>query len=104
MEYAVVETGGKQYRVEAGLVIQVERLPQATDEQLELERVLLVAKDDEVQIGRPLVDGAMVRATVLGETRTKKRLAMKYRAKQRYRRKYGHRQTYTLLRIDEIVV
>jgi large subunit ribosomal protein L21 len=102
MGYAVVETGGKQYRVEEGQVLQVEQLPQSAGEKLELDRVLLVANGEDVLIGRPLVDGARVRATVLGERKAPKRLTMKYRAKEHYRRKLGHRQTYTVLRIDEI--
>jgi len=103
MVYAVVETGGKQYRVEEGQVIKVERLPQSTGDELELDRVLLVAKGEDVLVGRPLVEGARVRATVVGEGKNKKRVVMKFRPKQRYRRKLGHRQPYTLLRIEEIV-
>ncbi|MGQ9584017.1 MAG: 50S ribosomal protein L21 [Anaerolineae bacterium] len=103
MAYAVIETGGKQYRVQEGQVLKVERLPQETGEALELDRVLLVSKEGDVRIGRPLVEGARVRATVVGEGKNRKRLTMKYRPKQRYRRKLGHRQPYTLLRIEEIV-
>ncbi len=103
MTYAVVETGGKQYRVTEGQTLRVERLPLAVGEEVELDRVLLVSKGGEVLVGRPLVEGARVRATVVGEGKHKKRLVMKYRPKQRYRRKLGHRQPYTLLRIQEIV-
>jgi len=104
MAYAVVETGGKQYRVQEGQVIKVERLPQSAGEELELDRVLLVAGEEDVLIGRPLLEGARVRATVVGEGKNKKRVVMKYRARQGYRRKLGHRQPYTLLRIEEILV
>lgn len=103
MTYAVVEAGGKQYRVTEGQTLKVERMPQSIGEEVELDRVLLVSKGDEVLVGRPLVEGARVRATVVGAGKHKKRLVMKFRPKQRYRRKLGHRQPYTLLRIDEIV-
>lgn len=102
MTYAVVETGGKQYRVTEGQTLRVERMPLAVGEEVELDRVLLVSKGGEVLVGRPLVEGARVRATVVGVGKHKKRLVMKYRPKQRYRRKLGHRQPYTLLRIQEI--
>lgn len=103
MTYAVVETGGKQYCVTEGQTLRVERMPLAVGEEVELDRVLLVSKGGEVLVGRPLVEGARVRATVVGVGKHKKRLVMKYRPKQRYRRKLGHRQPYTLLRIQEIV-
>jgi len=104
MAYAVVETGGKQYRVQEGQVVKVERLPQSAGEELELDRVLLVAGEKDLLIGRPLLEGARVRATVVGEGKNKKRVVMKFRPRQRYRRKLGHRQPYTLLRIEEILV
>lgn len=103
MTYAVVETGGKQYRVTEGQTLRVERMPLAVGEEVELDRVLLVSRGGEVLVGRPLVEGARVRATVVGVGKHKKRLVMKYRPKQRYRRKLGHRQPHTLLRIQEIV-
>ncbi|NJL92590.1 MAG: 50S ribosomal protein L21 [Anaerolineae bacterium] len=103
--YAVVRTGGRQYRAEPGAVIDVERLPVEEGSSLELDEVLLVAPDGgDVMIGKPLVAGARVRATCLAQYRARKILVFKYVPKQRYRKRRGHRQYYTRLRIDEIVV
>ncbi|NLG52282.1 MAG: 50S ribosomal protein L21 [Chloroflexi bacterium] len=100
--YAVVETGGKQYKVTVGETIDVERLKADIGETVELDRVLMVADGEQVQVGSPVVDGASVSATVVDHDRARKVIVFKYRAKQRYRRKTGHRQDYTRLRIDEI--
>jgi len=102
--YAVIESGGKQYRVEKGALVQVERLQAEPGAQVTLDRVLLVADDATVTVGTPVVPGAAVRATVLGHGRGKKIVVVKYKAKAHYRRKQGHRQGYTRLRIDEITV
>ncbi len=101
--YAVVKTGGKQYRVSPGDTIEVELLPYEVGEQIELEQVLLVANGSGTKIGRPLVEGAKVKATVTRQTKGPKVIIFKYRASKRYRRKRGHRQNYTRLRVDEIV-
>jgi large subunit ribosomal protein L21 len=101
--YVVIKTGGKQYRVSAGDSIDVERLPYDVGEQIELDQVLLVANDPGSRIGQPLVDGAMVKATVTRQARGRKVIVFKFRPRNRYRRKRGHRQHYTRLRIDEIV-
>lgn len=101
--YAIVETGGKQYRVSPGQTVAVDRLPAAEGETVELSRVLLVAEGDSAIIGTPTVDGAKVTATCLGERKGDKIIVFKYKAKTRYRRKKGHRQLYTMLRIDNIV-
>jgi large subunit ribosomal protein L21 len=101
--YAVVKTGGKQYRVSPGDSIDVEKLPYEVGERVELDQVLLVAHDSDAQIGQPLVDGAKVRATVTRQAKGRKVIIFKYRPSKRYRRKKGHRQQYTRLRIDEIV-
>jgi large subunit ribosomal protein L21 len=100
--YAVVETGGKQYKVTVGEMIEVERLPAAQGERVELDRVLLVSDDGQVRIGQPVLDDAKVAARVVGHGRSRKVLVFKYRAKERYRRKVGHRQDYTRLRIEAI--
>ncbi len=102
--YAVVETGGKQYRVTVGQTIEVEKLPFAVGERVELDKVLLVADGDEVKVGQPTVKGAKVLATVVEHGKGKKIIVFKYKPKERYRRKKGHRQAYTRLRIEEIVV
>lgn len=101
--YAVVRVGGRQYRTEPGAQFLVERLPVSAGEQLTLDQVLLVGEGDQVQIGRPLVAGAVVKATVMAHEKGPKIRIFKYRPKERYRRRAGHRQTYTRLRVDEIV-
>ena len=101
--YAVVKTGGKQYRVSPGDSVEVEKLPYEVGQQIELDQVLLVANGAGAQIGQPLVDGAKVKATVTRQTKGRKLVIFKYRPSKRYRRKKGHRQNYTRLRIDEII-
>ncbi|MBM4429282.1 MAG: 50S ribosomal protein L21 [Chloroflexi bacterium] len=100
--YAVVESGGKQYKVSVGETISVERLPAQPGETVTLDKVLLVADGDEVKVGKPTVSGAAVSATVVQHGLAKKAIIFHYRPKQRYRVKKGHRQGYTRLRIDEI--
>ena len=101
--YAIVETGGKQYRVTPGQTIDVERLDVAGGDTVELDRVLLIADSDQVTVGQPTVEGAKVMATSQGEGKGKKIIVFKYKSKVRYRRKKGHRQLYTRLMIDKIV-
>ena len=101
--YAIVESGGRQYRAEEGNTFSVDKLPYQVGDQVELNSVLLLANGDSVQVGQPTVAGAAVKATVVEQYRGKKILVWKYRAKLRYRRRRGHRQDYTRLRIDEIV-
>ena len=100
--YAVVESGGKQYRVTVGQTIDVEKLPASPGESVTLGRVLLMADGDRVKVGRPVLDDASVSATVVEHGRRRKQIIFHYRPKQRYRVKKGHRQQYTRLRIDEI--
>ena len=102
--YAIVESGGRQYRAEEGHSFSVEKLPYEVGEQIELDSVLLLADDGEIQVGQPTVPGARVRATIVDQYRGKKIFVWKYKPKKRYRRRKGHRQHYTRLRIDEIVV
>jgi large subunit ribosomal protein L21 len=102
--YAVIETGGKQYRVEVGTELEVELLDAAPGKTITLERVLLVADGDESTIGRPLVADAAVSAEVLDQTRGPKLISFKYRPKARSRVKKGHRQELTVLRIADITV
>ncbi|PJF31788.1 MAG: 50S ribosomal protein L21 [Candidatus Thermofonsia Clade 1 bacterium] len=101
--YAVVRTGGRQYRVAPDMVIDVEKVNAEAGDSLTLNEVLLVVPEGgEPLIGRPLVEGAAVQATVLGHYRAKKILIWKYRPGLRYRRRRGHRQTYTRLKIESI--
>jgi len=101
--YAIIETGGKQYKVTPGQTIDVERLDVAVGDTVELERVLFIANGDRVTVGNPTIDGAKVIATSQGEGKGKKIIVFKYKPKVRYRRKMGHRQLYTSLTIDKIV-
>ncbi len=100
--YAVIETGGKQYKAMVGATIDVEKLDAEVGQAIELDRVLMVAEEGRVRVGRPILDNATVSATVVEHGRRRKVIVFKYRAKQRYRRKAGHRQWYTRLRIDAI--
>ena len=102
--YAVVETGGKQYKVSAGETVDVDKLPFEVGERIELDRVFLVSSGDEIRVGQPTVEGAKVVATVSDHIKGPKTIVFKYKPKERYRRKKGHRQAYTRLTIDEIVV
>ncbi|MFO7663826.1 MAG: 50S ribosomal protein L21 [Chloroflexota bacterium] len=101
--YAIVESGGRQYRAEEGHTFSVEKLPYEVGDQVELANVLLLANGETVQVGQPTIAGASVKATVVEQYRGKKIFVFKYRAKLRYRRRRGHRQDYTRLRIDEII-
>jgi large subunit ribosomal protein L21 len=104
--YAIVETGGKQYRVKTGDTIAVERLSGEPGETLELGRVLLVAgnADGETRVGTPGVAGAIVRAEVVEHARGEKVIVFRYKSKVRYRRKTGHRQSLTRVRITDILL
>jgi large subunit ribosomal protein L21 len=101
--YAVIETGGKQYRVSEGDVINVEKLPNDVGDKVEFDRVLLVSGKDGVTVGQPVVEGSKVVARVEAVERGRKIRVWKYRPSNRYRRRQGHRQTYTRLRIQKIV-
>jgi len=102
--YAVIETGGKQYRVEVGTELAVELLEVEAGQEITLERILLVADGDEAAIGRPIVDGATVSATVLRNDRADKVISFKYKPKARRRVKKGHRQEQTVLRIIDVTL
>jgi large subunit ribosomal protein L21 len=102
--YAVIETGGKQYRVEVGTELEVELLDASAGDAVALDRVLLVADGDEASIGRPLVAGASVSAEVVRQDRAPKVISFKYRPKARRRVKKGHRQDFMLLRITDVVL
>jgi large subunit ribosomal protein L21 len=101
--YAIVESGGRQYRAEEGHSFSVEKLPYEVGDQIELDKVLLLANGDGFKIGQPTVEGVLVKATVVEQYRGKKVFVWKYKPKKRYRNRRGHRQSYTRLRIDEIV-
>jgi large subunit ribosomal protein L21 len=100
--FAVIETGGKQYRVSPGQTVEVELLPSEPGATVTLDRVLMVSTDDKMLVGQPVVPGGAVVATVIGEGRGKKVIVFKYKSKKRYRRTTGHRQDYTYLTVTDI--
>ncbi len=102
--YAIIETGSKQYKVTPGQTIAVEQLNIAEGNQVELDKVLLIADGEKITVGKPSIKGAKVLATTIGNRRQKKIIVFKYKPKVRYRRKIGHRQSYTQLNINEIVL
>jgi large subunit ribosomal protein L21 len=100
--YAIIETGGKQLRVELGRFYDVERLAAEPDSQITIDKVLFVQDDGTISIGQPLVEGATVEATVMSHLRGKKIIVYKMRPKKKTRKKQGHRQELTRLMIDSI--
>ncbi len=99
--YAVIETGGKQYRVQEGDVVFVEKLSVSEGEEYTFDKVLAVSKNDELLTGNP-VEGATVSAKVLSQGKDKKIIVFKYKPKKGYRRKQGHRQPHTKIQIEKI--
>jgi large subunit ribosomal protein L21 len=102
--YAIIQTGGKQYRVSPGDVLRVERLPGERGDEVILDQVLLVTDADAVQVGQPLVPNATVRTQILRQGKGKKVLIFKKKRRKNYRRKQGHRQMFTALQIQEIIL
>jgi large subunit ribosomal protein L21 len=101
--YAIIETGGKQYKVAEGQSIDVELLDVSVGGSIELDKVLLIADGDNITTGKPVIEGARVMATASKIGKAKKIIVFKYKAKTRYRRKNGHRQPFTTLSIDKIL-
>jgi large subunit ribosomal protein L21 len=102
MPYAVIRTGGKQYRVSPGDLLRVERLDGDVGAAVEFAEVLLASGDDAVRIGTPLVSGARVRGTIVAQGRDRKILVFKKKRRKNYRRRRGHRQSVTTVRVTEI--
>ncbi len=100
--YAVIKTGGKQYKVCAGEKLKIEQIPAELDSQIVLEEVLMVADGDKVVVGSPIVSGAKVKATVVAHGRGEKIRIFKMRRRKHYQKLQGHRQNYTEIRIDAI--
>ncbi len=100
--YAVIKTGGKQYRVAAGQKLKIEQIPADIGQEITLDQVLSVGEGEQLQIGTPLVNGALVKATVLAQGRHDKIVIFKMRRRKHYRKTQGHRQNYTEVRIDAI--
>ena len=102
MKYAIVEDGGKQYRAVIGETIEVDRYPLEVGDEIDIDRVLLIADGENVKVGTPLVKGAKIQATVVEQVKGPKIIVFRYKAKERIRTKTGHRQQYTKVRIDAI--
>lgn len=100
--YAIIRTGNRQYRAEVGKTLVVERLPNEVSDQIEIRDVLLLGDGDQTVVGQPVVEGALVTATVVDQFRAPKILVFKYRQRTKFRRKRGHRQYYTRIKIDAI--
>lgn len=100
--YAIIETGGKQYRVQEGDVLFIEKLDVEAGDNVEFEQVLAVSNGTELTVGTPVVEGAKVSATVEKNGKAKKIIIYKYKAKKDYRKKQGHRQPYTKVVINKI--
>lgn len=100
--YAIIETGGKQYRVQEGDVVFVEKISAEEGEAVVFDRILAVSKDGQLTVGSPAVEGASVNAKVLGHGKDRKIIVFKYKPKKGYRRKQGHRQPYTKVQIEKI--
>ncbi len=102
MNYAIVESGGKQYRASEGEVIEVDRLPLEVGDSVEWQDVLLLVDESKVLIGQPYVRGAKIKGKVVDQIKARKVLVFKYKPKIRYRRTQGHRQRYTRVMIEKI--
>lgn len=100
--YAIIATGGKQYRVQEGDVIFVEKLDAEVDSTVEFNEVIAISKDGSLTVGKPVVEGATVTGKVLSQGKEKKVIVFKFKPKKDYRRKYGHRQPYTKVQIEKI--
>lgn len=102
--YVIFASGGKQYKASPGETLKLDSFSGEKGEQIELDQILLVGNEDKVLVGRPFVKGAKVKATILGQGKGEKITVFKYKPKVRYRRKKGHRQSYTEVLVEEIVL
>ena len=100
--YAIIETGGKQYKVSEGDIITVEKLAVEAGSEYKFDKVLVLAKEGDIKVGAPYVEGAAVTASVIGDGKAKKVIVYKYKRKTGYHKKNGHRQQYTAVKIDKI--
>ena len=102
--YAVIETGGKQYKVSKGDILKIEKLNVEEGQDVNFDKVLLYSNGDELQIGKPLLENVLVSGKVLAHGKGKKIIVFKYKPKKNYRKKKGHRQLFTKVRIEEIAL
>ena len=101
--YAVIETGGKQYRVQPGETVVVETLPGESGDAFEFGRVLLISDDESVAVGRPIIEGARVTGQIVEQGLGEKLTVYKFKRRKNYRKRNGHRQPYTAVKIDSVV-
>jgi large subunit ribosomal protein L21 len=101
--YAVIETGGKQYKVQPGDTVVVETLPGDAGDAVQFDRVLLISGDDSVAVGRPAIDGAVVTGQIVGQVLGEKLVVYKFKRRKNYRKRNGHRQPYTAVKIQNVV-
>ncbi|HPA14638.1 MAG TPA: 50S ribosomal protein L21 [Desulfobacterales bacterium] len=100
--YAVISSGGKQYKVQQGDVLRFEKISGEVGNPVSFDKVLMFSDGDKVEIGQPVLENAAVRGHIVEQGKAKKILVFKYKRRKRYRRKQGHRQQYTAIRIDSI--
>ena len=101
--YAVIETGGKQYRVQPGDTVVVETLPGDSGDAVEFSRVLLISDDESVAVGRPVIEGARVTGQIVDQVLGEKLTVYKFKRRKNYRKRNGHRQQYTAVKIESVV-
>ena len=101
--YAVIQTGGKQYRVQPGDTLLIEKVSGNAGDSIDFDKVLMISTDESVAVGRPLVEGAKVSGEIVEHTRGKKLVVYKFKRRKDYRRRNGHRQDYTAVKISEVV-
>jgi len=100
--YAIVNTGGKQYKIQQGDVLRVEKIPGEVGSPVSFDKVLMFSDGENVNIGRPVLDNVAVKGRIVEQGKDKKIIVFKYKRRKRYRRKLGHRQQYTAIKIDSI--
>ena len=100
--YAIVATGGTQYKVREGEILRIEKIPGEVGSPVSFDKVLMVADGENVSIGRPALEGAAVTAQIVEQGKANKLIVFKYKRRKRYRRKQGHRQAFTAVKIDAI--
>ena len=100
--YAIVKTGGKQYKVQEGDILRVEKLPGEVGSEISFEDVLLFSDGETVTVGQPKVENVTVNGHIVAQDKSKKIIVFKYKRRKRYRRKQGHRQQYTAIKVDSI--
>ena len=100
--YAVVNTGGKQYKVQKGETLRIEKIPGEVGSSVTFDKVLMVADGENIRVGQPVLENVAIQARIVEQDKAKKILIFKYKRRKRYRRKNGHRQPFTAIRIDGI--